>query len=1830
MAGVMATLSHAQSRRMYSWWWDSHISPKNSKWLQENLTDMDSKVKQMIKLIEEDADSFARRAEMYYKKRPELMKMVEEFYRAYRALAERYDNATGVIRHAHKTMAEVFPNQMPMGGVDDSPASSAASDGDPHTPEMPHPTRALFDPDELHKDALGLSSSHFQAVKKNGAFTEESDSITSRKGLKQLNGIFGSGESTPPTLTKFGEGRVKKGLNFNDAEEKEQPAYIKARGLFESDRGRKSQTDIINLKEALAKLEAEKEAGRLQYQQSLERLSNLESEVSRAQEDSRGLNERASKAEAEVQTLKEALRKLDAEGEASLIQYQQSLDRISNLENSVLLAEENAGKLTERASYAESEALAVKHELSILEADKEAVLVQYNRCLETISDLEKKLLQAEEDARRIHEQADKAESEVETLKQALAKLTEEKEAAALQYQQCLETISSLESKLSGAQEEAKRLNSEISDGVAKLKSAEEHCLQLETSNQSLQSELESLVQKMGTQGQELTEKQQELGSLWTCIQEERSQFMEIELAFQALQHLHSQSQEELRSLAAEFQNRAQVLKGLEIHNHVLQDEVQKAKEENRSLNELNLASAVSIKNMQDELASLREAKRKLQEEVDFRVDQRNALQQEIYCLKEEINDLNRKHQAVLEQVESVGLNSESFGSSVKELQDKNSKLDEVCQRERNEKAALLEKLEIMESLIEKNAVLENSLSDLSLELEAVREKVKALEESCELLLGEKSAIVAEKTVLYFQLQTMIENLQKLSEKNTFIENSLFDANAELEGLREKLKSLEDTHHLLDTEKSGLITERVSLVSQLQISQQSLEDLEKRYTDSEEKYTGLEKENESTLSKVEELRVSLDVEKQEHAKLTQLSANRLAGLESQICVLEEESQRREKEYEEELDKAANAQIEIFILQECVKDVEEQNFFLSVECQKLLETSERSEKLISELEHEKLEQQMEVKSLFDQIKTMRLWMYQVLKSLEVDSDHGCEDKIERDLTHMDHILVKLEDKKDSHSKTLDENLQLVLEKSLLLTVLGQLRLEAIHIETEKNNLYQDLKIKIREFLALQSENHKLMEMNEELQLSISDKEHKNELQTTEIENLQANMFNLQGAYQNLQQVNSKALEENGSLMKEFLGLKEENHKLEEENCVISGEATSLSYLSLIFKNIFSEKALELKELGENLDRLHGVNNGLEEKVRLMEGSLVLLGVENHHLKESMEKSENELKTVVCVSDQLNNEIANGKEVLHQKEVELLEAGERLRTLENEQMELQNLMGDLKRKFDEVMVIKEDQEKQIHKLSEDNDNQNKESELLRDMNLSLEAKLLTLQEEHKETKVKEENLSSQLEKWRTEAELWETGATTLFGELQISNLHEALFAEKIHELTEACQSLEDKSNSKGMDIELLKERIGTLEDKYGGLEGQLAAYFPVINSLEGSIASLENYTLKHSNLHKADNEETKDDKSVSHLQAENCSEQKADLNAKASDGFSDLQGLETRIKAIEKALMEKERIAAHENVERSRHVGSQQGEEKHGDGLYDDSKLRKSTHAIHESGNELLTKDIMLDQVSECSSYGIGRRETTEADDQMLELWETTDQNGSINLKVGKTQKPAAEPATYHQIKAVEKDKRRHPSSEIMVEKELGVDKLEISKRFAEPRQEGSSKKILERLASDSQKLANLQITVQDLKKKVEITEKSKKGNGIEYGTVKEQLEEAEEAVLQLFETNSKLMKNAEDTSLLPSEGKSVDDSDEYRSIRRRRISEQARRGSEKIGRLQLEVQKLQFLLLKLDDDKESKGKTRIRERSKRVLLRDYLYGGTRTSHIRKNKAPFCACVRPPTKA
>ncbi|KAG8486138.1 hypothetical protein CXB51_019522 [Gossypium anomalum] len=81
------------SQRLWWWFHSHHYGLSRSPWLHSTLSKLDKKTKAMLKLIEEDADSFAQRAEMYCKKRPELISLVEDLYRTHRLLAERYDRA---------------------------------------------------------------------------------------------------------------------------------------------------------------------------------------------------------------------------------------------------------------------------------------------------------------------------------------------------------------------------------------------------------------------------------------------------------------------------------------------------------------------------------------------------------------------------------------------------------------------------------------------------------------------------------------------------------------------------------------------------------------------------------------------------------------------------------------------------------------------------------------------------------------------------------------------------------------------------------------------------------------------------------------------------------------------------------------------------------------------------------------------------------------------------------------------------------------------------------------------------------------------------------------------------------------------------------------------------------------------------------------------------------------------------------------------------------------------------------------------------------------------------------------------------------------------------------------------------------------------------------------------------------------------------------------------------------------------------------------------------------------------------------------------------------
>ncbi|KAJ0501914.1 putative protein Networked (NET), actin-binding (NAB) [Helianthus annuus] len=558
-----------------------------------------------------------------------------------------------------------------------------------------------------------------------------------------------------------------------------------------------------------------------------------------------------------------------------------------------------------------------------------------------------------------------------------------------------------------------------------------------------------------------------------------------------------------------------------------------------------------------------------------------------------------------------------------------------------------------------------------------------------------------------------------------------------------------------------------------------------------------------------------------------------------------------------------------------------------------------------------------------------------------------------------------------------------------------------------------------------------------------------------------------------------------------------------------------------------------IDEKHEELSSVEKKLEETLN-----------ENVDLRKTLEKSEREFRTIQSVCDKLNLDLVNGSSLLQLKEKELT-------ILENDKKELSEIVANLKRENSEVKTTNDQQRKQILKFLEDNDRLTKQSQML-----AVKMQQLTEKQETTEEKLR----------------LLEAEGSLIYGDLQTSIISQVLLEQKISELTDVCLSLQDEKYSKDLNTELLKERSNVLECENADLKGRLAAYGPALDSLRDSIVSLENHTCVKTKVSQSENENEKGGESAT----------------MERDAFVELQDLQSKVKVIEMTVTQQklDSDAKLESAMMQIEELSQQKSSGRPNGK------TKSTSEISEAD----PKDIMLDQASECSSYGVSKRGLIEG-----EIWETTDDSKTVF--------------------------KHHPTAS-----EVSLDNiLEVSRRFEEPQEDANKKKVLERLNSDVLRLTNLQITIEDLKRKVDMTLKSRRGKAmIECKSLKGQLTEADSAIEKLYELNARLVQHIEGNA----DKSSTSESGETESMRRKKVSEQARRVSENIGRMQIEIQKIQFKLLKLDDENEPTGKKRFFDTKKRVVLKDYLYAGgrTRTTTInnnRRKKGHFCACVEPSTK-
>lgn len=784
-----STVNHS-----HSWWWDGHVSPKHSRWLKENLTDMDLKVKDMLKLIEEDADSFAKRAEMYYKKRPELISLVEEFYRGYRALAERYDHITGELHNVQCNMEDVFPNQMHYAMDDVSPRASLSNK---------HSQRHLWKELEGFDSFLTETGHEFLDRKQNEdtlVFSEE----------------LGMEIQSPKIVPRF---QMQKRTG-TPSEQIEVPIEIT-----------KLQKEILNLQQEKEILKGDYERGSEQFRVVEEQFLKLQEKLQHVQEENHKLNEDSSSYVAQISELEEQLCILKKqksghieEGEASIQKLQFETQEKDKL---ILEIQNLEAKL-------QSERQNIQTELQY-----ECSTPEHRNNGKTLANLQDELFKFHHENHNLRvqvmtgvQQLQKANEEIQNLHQALLTSQAENDTMVFQYQQSLKLYEAAENRAKDLQikmahfnDENKRIKDEIAGGVLCMNIKEERTQNLEREKNAFQQDIWHRIQRTTSlQDGPITNCNEEQ-NVGIKLLDESMQMLKFDAVLKNYQQSMSQLQEHQKMLSIELQARNERLKDADKRINLLEEEISHLQEDNDNLKEKSSSTVDSIKNLEKEVYTLKKDKNSLLNEVTFRVDQRDALQQELYCLKEDRNDLDRRFQTMLKQIQSLGLDAESIQLVCINLQDISQKLREYRQIGEHDDVNVPQVLQKMEEFIKKNETLENSVASHHLELERLEFEIKLLQQSVQSLQREKADLKAESKQHNDRVKELEVELESVHNVYAQLQGDNQQLKDELANALVHMKHLEQQTFNWRGEKEALLNKIAESTHQVSHSQKQVDLLE---------------------------------------------------------------------------------------------------------------------------------------------------------------------------------------------------------------------------------------------------------------------------------------------------------------------------------------------------------------------------------------------------------------------------------------------------------------------------------------------------------------------------------------------------------------------------------------------------------------------------------------------------------------------------------------------------------------------------------------------------------------------------------------------------------------------------------------------------------------------------------------------------------------------------------------------------------------------------------------------------------------------------------------------
>eukprot|EP00252_Welwitschia_mirabilis_P025730 TRINITY_DN816_c0_g2_i1.p1 TRINITY_DN816_c0_g2~~TRINITY_DN816_c0_g2_i1.p1 ORF type:complete len:1785 (+),score=496.31 TRINITY_DN816_c0_g2_i1:585-5939(+) len=714
----------AETHRPYSWWWDSH-RPKNSKWVQENLTDMDLKIKAMLRLIEQDADSFAQRAEMYYKKRPELVHLVEEFYRAYRALAERCDHITGELRQIHHSISEALPKPI-------EHVFRGDSAGAPQGQIQPN-------------DASSLEE------------MEDAREVSRQQGLKYLSEIFAEYGTTEKKISELREElKIVQEENQKMKEQwsskldeisilKEQIVSLKNRNgelntegqlltqklQIETEEREKLKTDIQGLESqmGLKEVENKKLQDELAYRDK--KIKEIEEKVNTAEKERDVLQVEMEKIMHKMNSLIEELTSSRNEEERLRKRLQEEANQSKNLqavltsyrdslhdsqEQQHILTEEIKAA-TERLKEANRKVKLLEEEIVQLQADNEKLSGRATMAAISINNLEDEVLKLKQDKNNLLSEVAFQVDQKNDLQKQLYILKEQMNDVQQRYQMITKQLDVL--------------GLETATFQSSFISLQEENQRFRDLSQKHKDESSKMAENVRCLEKKLQERNEDFNAAISSHVEELNKFKED---LEKHQLVSNDLLQQNSALCSENGMNIDKIRILENDLHDSRDTVCLLEAENIKLRSELLSSSRCAEQLRDELCVLKLEKEKCERERIACDSQISNLENEVSDLHMGRDQLNAKLKEESEKLGNCQLEAEKLKDRARETEDRNTKLLDVCQKLTDENMAVKNRIKDLEA--ENNAKEEERatlMKRLSSESKISTEQKEQLRKLCTVL-----------------------------------------------------------------------------------------------------------------------------------------------------------------------------------------------------------------------------------------------------------------------------------------------------------------------------------------------------------------------------------------------------------------------------------------------------------------------------------------------------------------------------------------------------------------------------------------------------------------------------------------------------------------------------------------------------------------------------------------------------------------------------------------------------------------------------------------------------------------------------------------------------------------------------------------------------------------------------------------------------------------------------------------------------------------------------------------------------------------------------------------